>query len=378
MVAKLRRFLDGCVRRPEAPASSTRSVLDEVLAVLVLYRQDLAQSPTYLSLGGKLRRLGAQLDLLVYDNSEQASSLPENAPADGWRISYQHDGTNPGVSRAYVEGARLGASRGKRWLLLLDQDTVFPPGALDAYVDAVRRHPDARLFAPILRVAGRVASPCGYRFKRGRPLEGPAGHARVSRPIGGEQRPLIGLEAYLAAGGHDPRIPLDFADHEFIARYKRRSDWLVTVDVECRRSLSASQPARPAAVVERFRYYCLGARTPPGASGMGFSPLASSPVERCCGPAAPRAGVPPRRRRHPVSPGRVMTARDREVGPLISALLFVTLAELMLLGSGRLIRFGLRAPHVPLPDLPGHGTAARAQAGRGGPRPGAAEPRLWG
>ena len=35
-----------------------------------------------------------------------------------------------------------------------------------------------------------------------------------------------------------------------------------------------------------------------------------------------------------------MTARDREVGPLISALLFVTLAELMLLGSGRLIQFG--------------------------------------
>ena len=166
VVAKLRRFLDGCVRRPEAPASSTRSVLDEVLAVLVLYRQDLAQSPTYLSLGGELRRLGAQLDLLVYDNSEQASSLPENAPADGWRISYQHDGTNPGVSRAYVEGARLGASRGKRWLLLLDQDTVFPPGALDAYVDELRRHPDARLFAPILRVAGRIASPCGYRFKR--------------------------------------------------------------------------------------------------------------------------------------------------------------------------------------------------------------------
>jgi GT2 family glycosyltransferase len=155
----------------------------------------------------------------------------------------------------------MAAARSKRWLLLLDQDTRFPPDWLSRYLAGVRRYPDARLLAPILRSGERVLSPCLYRFKRGLPLD------RIE--VG--KQPLTGLsvlnsgmwiavEDYLAVGGHDVRIALDFADHEFIERFKRRHDSVVVVDVECVHDFFRVTGQSTDSHLTRFRFYCQGAR----------------------------------------------------------------------------------------------------------------------
>jgi rhamnosyltransferase len=239
------------------PSAGTQRVLDDVLAVLVLYGQPLAESATFQSLEADLRQRGDQLDLLVYDNSP-VPHLPPASPA--WRLDYISDPTNPGVSQAYLEGGRLAAQRAKRWLFFLDQDTRFPPGALAAYVDAVHRYPDIGLFAPLLRAHGSTISPCRYRLKRGvaprnlHPgLRRLAGHSVLNSGM------WISLDEYLATGGHDPRIALDFADHEFIDRYKRRHEHFVALSVECDHDLSAGSVQPIAHRLTRFRSYCSGA-----------------------------------------------------------------------------------------------------------------------
>jgi GT2 family glycosyltransferase len=235
--------------------------LDEVLAVLVLYGQPLVQSITFRSLGADLRGLGgARLDLLVYDNSAAPPADPHPVPPE-WRIRYIHDATNPGVSRAYLEGARLATQQRKRWLLFLDQDTWFPHGALASYAAAVRRHSEIGLFAPILRAHGKVISPCTYRMKQG---TSPRHIAPGVQELAGRSvlnsGMWISLEHYLATGGHDPRIALDFADHEFIDRYKQRHRQFVVVDAECTHDLSAAATQSTVSRLARFRFYCRGAR----------------------------------------------------------------------------------------------------------------------
>lgn len=232
-----------------------------VLAVLVLYRQSLAESATFQSLSAGLGQLSTPLPLLVYDNSPTPVGDPGRVGYPAWAITYVHDPSNPGVSRAYQEGARMAAAGSIPWLLLLDQDTRFPADWLGRYLNAVARHPEAALFAPILRSGERILSPCIYRFKRGFPLD------RVEpgkRPLAGisvlNSGMWVGVEEYRAVGGHDVRIALDFADHEFIERFKRRHDSFVLVDAECSHDFFRETGQSIAGHLARFRFYCRGAR----------------------------------------------------------------------------------------------------------------------
>ena len=241
------------------------TLTEDFLAVLVLYGQTLHGSATFRSLGAELRRSSSRLELLVYDNSPTALGRPGTADAREWArewdIHYVHDPSNPGVSRAYVEGAKLAVQRSKRWLLFLDQDTTFPPEALTRYVAAIRAHPEIRLFAPILRSAGRIVSPCVYAFKVGSPLRrlrpGPRRLTALSVLNSGM---CVAVDDYLAVGGHDVRIGLDFSDHEFVHRFKRSHARAVVLDVECHHGLSTtSSPERPSQL-SRFGSYCRGAK----------------------------------------------------------------------------------------------------------------------
>jgi hypothetical protein len=240
--------------RPPEPGESA-------FAVLVLYQQSLEQSVTFQSLGPSVRALSAPLQLLVYDNSPTPVGHPGSGPYPGWDIHYVHDPSNPGVSRAYLEGARMAARRAKQWLLLLDQDTRFPPDSLVRYSAAIRQHPEVRLFAPILRSGDRIVSPCMYRLKLGFSL------ARIrpgARSLAGlsvlNSGMCVAVEDYLAVGGHDVRIALDFADHEFIERFKRRRDRFVVVDTECGHGFFGATPQTTASQLARFQFYCRGAK----------------------------------------------------------------------------------------------------------------------
>lgn len=231
-----------------------------VLAVLVLYGRRLEDSTTFRSLGASLTAAGAELDLLVIDHSASAGGWAPSAAESPWRVQYRHHPSNPGVSAAYLDGARMAAKLGKPWLLCLDQDTAFDPGAAAAYATAMRAHPDVRLFAPALRAGGRVVSPCSYRGWRGTPLEQirPGLHPFRSLSVLNSGM-CVDLASYRAAGGHDPGIPLDFSDHEFISRFATHHRSFVVVDTVARHGLSAVEAHGIEARLARFDAFCVGA-----------------------------------------------------------------------------------------------------------------------
>lgn len=235
--------------------------LDEVLAVLVLYECPLADSATFQSLDGALARSGGRLELVVYDNSPTPAELPPDVESARWLLRHLHDPSNPGVSRAYREGARIATERGKRWLLFLDQDTRFGEDVLEAYVTAIHAHPAVRLFAPRLRARRANISPCRYQALRGAPLEGiePGVHRLDSLSVLNSGM-CVATEAYSRAGGHDPAIPLDFSDHEFVGRFRRLYPEFALVDTGGEHGLSAAEEQSVENRLRRFDQYCAGAR----------------------------------------------------------------------------------------------------------------------
>lgn len=251
----------------EVYPARVQQVLDGVLAVLVLYNRRLEESVTFRTLGTSLAAAGAGLDLLVVDNSTRGGGWDGNPREATWRIRYRSNPSNPGVSAAYLAGACMARRLGKRWMLCLDQDTAFEPGAATAYAAALHAYPDVQLFAPALRAGDRVVSPCRYRGWRGTPLRKiqPGSHEFSSLSVLNSGM-CVELAAYRAVGGHDPSIPLDFSDHEFVSRFATRHRDFVVVDTEAQHGLSAVEVQCFEDRLTRFDAYCVGAlrasRTP--------------------------------------------------------------------------------------------------------------------
>ena len=97
---------------------------------------------------------GAVLSVTVVDNgSNDGTYQAVSARGDGTRVLDME--MNTGTATA----ANAGMARGRgRYILLLDPDTVLPPGSLRTLVEFADRHPEAGVIAPRLVAAGAPAA----------------------------------------------------------------------------------------------------------------------------------------------------------------------------------------------------------------------------
>lgn len=239
--------------------------IKDLQAVIVLYKTDLKDSSTYQSLSDSLKayKSSYKLSLLVYDNSP-LPALDLSFQSDIWEISYIHDAENAGVSKAYNKGADVGKSFGKKWLFVLDQDTVFPIKSLDSYLSAINNphYQDINLFCPVLISEGTIISPCKLIFYKGvalKELPKPGiFKLDVLKPINSGL--MINLLSFRSTGGYNEAIKLDFSDFEFMERFNSKYKEAVIMDLQCGHGLSAHGPVNLDATLVRFGYYIAGAR----------------------------------------------------------------------------------------------------------------------
>ena len=126
-----------------------------IAAVVVLYKELLEETDTYRSLLHSL-----DIPTLVYDNSPN----PQKIESKG-HLTYVHDPSNPGVSKAYNYAMTWAKSIEASHLLLLDSDSVFPDKAIDAYQEGALQYPQ-QLILPSLFSSGRRVSP--FYFQGGK------------------------------------------------------------------------------------------------------------------------------------------------------------------------------------------------------------------
>jgi GT2 family glycosyltransferase len=146
-------------------------ILDDIIAVLVLYKIDLNDSTTFNSLQKSLSITNSTLDIIVYDNSPTSFFNKEKYDnVKQFNIFYINNKSNPGVSTAYNVAAKIARSKNKKWLFLLDQDTFFPYDTFKTYSNAIVSMSNIMVFAPILKSSrGIFISPSRYKFHRGFP-----------------------------------------------------------------------------------------------------------------------------------------------------------------------------------------------------------------
>src|SRR6516225_5991559 len=98
-------------------------VLDDVLSVIVLYKCDLKNSVSFNSILKAAEESKGALRLLLYNNSPEINIDTSTYGQKKINVSLINDDANSGVSKAYNLAHSMAKQGGKKWLLLLDQDT---------------------------------------------------------------------------------------------------------------------------------------------------------------------------------------------------------------------------------------------------------------
>jgi rhamnosyltransferase len=234
---------------------------DDILAVLVLYKKRASESETLLSLAKSLDGTAGKIDILIYDNSPTPQWRNDGTQRDGFRIRYMNDPSNPGVSKAYNAGFELARQLNKKWLLLLDQDTVFPQGALAMYATNIEKCAEPALLAPMLVCDRRIYSPCRQVMHVNFPLHTiRPGWVRAKGFSVLNSGMCIRLDAFEKTGGFDEKIRLDFADHDFMRRYRKHFTDFLLIDIVCQHNFSGKETSDINTSLTRFDHYCEGAK----------------------------------------------------------------------------------------------------------------------
>lgn len=234
-------------------------ILSQTLATLVLYNTSLENSFTFQSLRESLNKAGLPMDILIYDNSENPQKTPSSIK--GWNIRYVHDSTNGGVSKAYNSAFEMAKRDGKKWLLLLDQDTSYPVSAISEYCRSLTLHPDQHIFIPRLYDTLGMVSPLQFKLGGGKRIKdlNPGTYSLHNFKFHNCGM-LISTDAFEKAGGYDEQLPLDFSDFSFIERLKKNQSTFVVNEVTGNHHLASTSVANMEERAVRFKSYIQACR----------------------------------------------------------------------------------------------------------------------
>ncbi len=230
---------------------------DSLLIIIVVYKRPLEDCESFQSVLG-MRSGISNLNVFIYDNSPTSQQI-ENY--EGLTITYFHDAQNSGVSKAYNAGVEHANKGQKEWVMLLDQDTGLPNSILEKYDQAITTYSDINLFVPVLKLKnGRIFSPSRYRFKRGFYIGGiKSGTHSLFKYAPVNSGMMVRVETFLKVGGYNEKVKLDFADFQFVERFRKLYVEFFVLDVECEQDFSDDDSSFQSQSV-RFKYYCEGAK----------------------------------------------------------------------------------------------------------------------
>jgi GT2 family glycosyltransferase len=238
----------GCIERKPTLVSE---FFERVLVVIVVYKKRLQETPAFESIAA-LQSDTAKLLVYVYDNSP----MPQEVNVGN--VFYFHDQLNSGVSRAYNMAFEFARKAGKKWMLLLDQDSQIPLSTFAAYPVAVGIFNRQEVFVCEMKDEKKTVSPYRVRFGKGwRSTNLAPGTLSFDSYYVINSGMLITVDGFAKAGGYDPDFPLDLSDVVFCDRLKVHEKSFVLVNGKGIHALSANDPVQSAEQARsRFTIFC--------------------------------------------------------------------------------------------------------------------------
>lgn len=221
----------------------------KILIVIVIYNQKITDTNVYKTL------LSEKTDVYIYDNSPQAQPINHLPP--NW--IYVSDPSNPGLSMAYNKAARYASANGYEWILISDQDTIYPPNALELYRMYMGTHLSSRMFIPKVKVSDNCyLSPVRNRqyFARISNKLPSSGEINLNKYAIINSGILVTIDSFLSCGGYNEDVFLDFSDFQFIERFENLYKTAYVTDIICQQDFSNISDTTEKKL-GRFELFCL-------------------------------------------------------------------------------------------------------------------------
>jgi GT2 family glycosyltransferase len=216
---------------------------DDVLLVIVLYKEELFKTLTYKSIAEAAKYANLIIDLFVYDNSPEPKMFSLfDEQSSNFNIKYCSDTNNSGLSVAYNRGVEVAREKRKRNVLMLDQDTFFPKKMFYEYESAALAFPNISIFAPLLLIEDdKIFSPCTYKMKRGwHPKNINTGINLLSNFLPVNSGVMISMDVFNKVGVYNEKLRVDFIDFQFMEKVRKMYKEFYVLNLEGRQSFSSS------------------------------------------------------------------------------------------------------------------------------------------
>jgi GT2 family glycosyltransferase len=228
---------------------------EQTLITLVLYNCNLENSDAYKSIIESNK--DKKLHILIYNNSPAVKIETEFNTKH--HIEIIHDNSNAGVSKAYNCGAKRAKEQKLTWILLVDQDTIFPKHFFEETEEYISQFPGEKLFAPILTSNNTYLSPCYFKYNRGKISSNiTIGLNNFKNKSLLNSGLLIDVHTFLELGGYNEKIKLDFSDFYFISKFQKKYKTFILTKSKCEHNLSATELDLEKQLI-RFKFYFEGA-----------------------------------------------------------------------------------------------------------------------
>lgn len=172
---------------------------ESIMAVIVTFNPDIVR------LKENVSAIENQVDeIYIYDNDSQNRNQIENAiVAD--KLYFNPAEKNFGMSKALNDAIEYARNKGHRWVLQLDQDSVFPPGGIVEYREVIDEMNGIGMISP--QIIDR-----NYDSE----VETSDRVSVIKRAI--NSGALISVSAWEKIGGYDENLFLDCVDFDFDKR----------------------------------------------------------------------------------------------------------------------------------------------------------------
>lgn len=247
----------------------------DLVCVVVLYRRLPKQSEALEGLRSffQAERAEGNIDhedapiVVVYDNSPTPASLELNE-WDGIEVTYRHNPANPGLAEAYNTALNTATLRGRKWLLLLDQDTRIPAPFLRNLLEKLHTAaPPVCAIVPRLRHGHVEVSPVIRGLFRETLVDSNFEGIHQEDLMVLNSGACLRVSALLAIGGFPLDYPLDYLDHILFFRLQKSGGKLYVLSavlqhqlslMELRSEMSLARYERMLSAEKRFMYESRG------------------------------------------------------------------------------------------------------------------------
>ncbi|OJX29622.1 MAG: hypothetical protein BGO86_12090 [Chryseobacterium sp. 36-9] len=223
-----------------------------ILFGIISFREQYVDSLTFQDLIASHKNSGSNqdLNLFIFDNTDNDSWKAEQAILPNCNIVYHHNRNNVGISKAYNFIAKYAKEQNFDYIVFLDQDTNLPLEAYTKYIESTNLSID--IAAPLIFENNTLLSPSKYNNYRTSFYENiKEDKIKLENVSCINSGLLIKTDFFFNVGGYNEKLRLDFCDHEFVQRVKKFTNYLYIISLRLEQNFSTNTNSKEKAL---FRY----------------------------------------------------------------------------------------------------------------------------